>query len=98
MEIEGKIKDYRSRIMTRVYSARNKTIILYSTIWCKMKMRFWGVKNGKDCSFRGNMIIYRSPGTTIKTGDGCRFNSNSRFNFRGINHPCILQTVRGGIL
>jgi acetyltransferase-like isoleucine patch superfamily enzyme len=59
-------------------------------------MRLWGIQFGKGCRFGGNMIFYRAPGSTIKMGKDCRFNSNSRFNFRGINHKCILQTIPGG--
>lgn len=42
------------------------------------------------------MIFFRAQSSSIKMGKGCRFNSNNRFNFRGINHKCILQTVSGG--
>lgn len=67
-----------------------------STIYCHMKMSMWGVSYGKKCCFRGNTIFYRSKGSVIRIGNNCFFNSNSRFNFRGINHPCILQTGIGG--
>lgn len=97
MEIQEKKRDYRSLILTRIYSLHNKLINCFSTFWCRTKMSFWGIKYGQGSSFRGNMIFYRSPGTIIEMGDGCRFNSNSRFNFRGINHPCILQTIVGGV-
>ena len=59
-------------------------------------MLLWGIKFGKKCSFRGKSVFYRAPGSDIIIGKKCRFNSNSRFNFRGINHPCILQTISGG--
>jgi len=89
-------KDKRAVAMCRVYSLQNKLICFYSTLWCRLKMRLWGIQFGKCCSFRGNMIFNRAPGSTIKMGSGCRFNSNSRFNFRGINHVSILQTISGG--
>lgn len=51
-----------------------------------------GVKYGKHIKFRGIAIIERFQCSTIQIGDNCIFNSSSRFNFRGINHPCIIQT------
>ena len=34
--------------------------------------------------------------STIEIGDNCTFNSSNRFNFRGINHRCIIQTGKPG--
>ncbi len=65
-------------------------------MWCKLKMRIWGIKYGKGCSFRGNMIFFKASGSFIKIGRDCSFNSNSRFNFRGMNHKCIIQTAPNG--
>ena len=59
-------------------------------------MRIWGIKFGKGCEFRGNALFNRFPGTSIKLGKECVFNSVDRFNFRGINHRCIIQTGKGG--
>lgn len=50
------------------------------------------VKYGKHIKFRGIAIVERFQCSTIQIGDNCTFNSSSRFNFRGINHPCIIQT------
>lgn len=59
-------------------------------------MHLWGIKYGKGCEFRGTTFFFRGLGSTITLGNFCRFNSNSRFNFRGINHKCILQATQGG--
>lgn len=56
----------------------------------------WGIQYGKGCSFRGKMLFYKEPGSTISIGNHCKFNSDCRFNFRGINHFCILQTSKCG--
>lgn len=82
--------------MHRLFHLQRLIIIKMSTLWCRFKMRLWGIKFGKGCKFGGDMIFYRASGSTIKMGKDCRFNSNSRFNFRGINHICILQTISGG--
>ena len=82
--------------MKKIYSFYSLFIRTICTEWCKLKMRLWGIQYGKGCKFGGNMIFYRSPGSSIKIGNYCRFNSKSRYNFRGINHVCILQTSSSG--
>ena len=54
------------------------------------------MKFGKRLKCRGLMMVYRFQCSTIRIGDNCTFNSSSRFNFRGINHPCIIQTGKPG--
>lgn len=71
-------------------------IKMVSTWWCRLKMTFWGISYGKGCSFRGNTIFIKTPQSFISIGEGCSFNSDSHFNPRGINHPCILQTSNTG--
>lgn len=61
-----------------------------------MKMRAWGIHYGENCKFRGNVLFFKAPMSRITIGHNCTFNSSSRFNFRGINHPCILQTSKNG--
>lgn len=69
---------------------------LLSTFISKMYLKFGGIKYGKHIKFRGIAIIERFQCSTIRIGDNCTFNSSSRFNFRGINHPCIIQTGKPG--
>lgn len=42
------------------------------------------------------MSVRRFQCSTITIGDNCTFNSSSRFNARGINHRCILETGKPG--
>ena len=42
------------------------------------------------------MTVRRFQCSTISIGDRCTFNSSSRFNARGINHRCILETGKPG--
>lgn len=90
------IFNLQNRTMCWLYRMNNNTIRIFFTFWCRVKMSLWGIKYGKQCSFRGNMIFYLGSGATIKMGDYCIFNSSSRFNYRGINHQCILQATNGG--
>lgn len=86
----------RGIVISRLFHVKRLLIHGISTLWCRIKMVLWGIQFGKGCKFGGNMFFYRTPGSIIKLGDGCRFNSNNVFNFRGINHKCILQTSSDG--
>ena len=67
-----------------------------ATLITMLHLKLGGVKFGKNVKFRGCAIVERFQCSTIEIGDKCTFNSSSRFNFRGINHPCILQTGKPG--
>ena len=96
IKLNSIISDPKAFIMGHLYSYRCKAIRVVCTVWCRIKMRLWGIEFGKGCSFRGNMLFFRGNGSSITIGDHCSFNSDSRFNFRGVNHRCILQAVKGG--
>lgn len=83
-------------VMRKLFKLRKIYIEIICTFWCRLKMRMWGIRYGKKCSFRGNMLFYKAAGTTIAIGDNCTFNSSNIFNFRGINHRCVLQTAPDG--
>ena len=61
------------------------------------RSNFWlGGKLGRSLKARGIMTVRRFQCSTISIGDRCTFNSSSRFNARGINHRCILETGKPG--
>ena len=64
----------------------------YSTIIAKFKFKLWGIVYGEGIRTIGRIIVFRTPKSVIRIGNHCVFNSSSKLNFRGINHPCILQT------
>ena len=64
----------------------------YSTITAKIKLKLWGIVYGEGIRTIGRIIVFRTPKSVIRIGNHCVFNSSSKLNFRGINHPCILQT------
>ena len=64
----------------------------YSTIIAKFKFKLWGIVYGEGIRTIGRIIVFRTPKSEIRIGNYCVFNSSSKLNFRGINHPCILQT------
>ena len=59
-------------------------------------LRLVGIGVGPDTSFRGKCECWRFSGSTISIGDGCIFNSSSRYNHIGLNHRCILTTMNPG--
>ena len=65
---------------------------IFSTIIAKIKFRLWGIVYGEGIRTIGRIIVFRTPKSVIRIGNHCVFNSSSKLNFRGINHPCILQT------
>lgn len=88
--------DFLVYVSCKLFQYRNNFEKFTCTLFAKIKMRIWGVKYGKGFQSRGNMLIYKCPGSNIEIGDNCVFNNKSRYNFRGINHPSILQTGTGG--
>lgn len=73
-------------------------IQFFSTIQNRMKMLLVGVQYGRNVKFRGDTMFLRTPGTIIKIGNNCTFNSCSLFNHRGLNHKCILETGSNGCI
>ena len=67
-----------------------------TTMLVNVFLHLGGVKLGKHVKFRGLALVERFQCSTIEIGDNCTFNSSSRFNFRGINHKCIVQTGKPG--
>lgn len=89
-------KDILCRIHSLAYRYNNNLIQFFSTLYCRLKMRFQNISYGNNVRFRGNTLFYKSPGSVISMGNNVTFNSNERFNFRGINHRCILNTAPTG--
>lgn len=85
-------------IMGQIYILHSRLFQAFSTVWCHFKMRLCGIMFEKGCKLGGYMIFFRAQSSSIKMGKGCRFNSNICFNFRGINHKYILQTISGGTI
>jgi acetyltransferase-like isoleucine patch superfamily enzyme len=65
-----------------------------TTLVGRLLAQMWGVDLGGGCSFRGIPLLRRMPNSTIRLGQRCVFNSRSEYNMIGINHVCILSTLR----
>lgn len=55
---------------------------------------YWQVSLGRGCRFYGSPVFRRLPGSRIVVGSRCEFRSAVWSNFAGINHPCILATLK----
>jgi hypothetical protein len=62
--------------------------------WSYLAARWWGVRLGADCVFLGRPLFRRYPGSQIVVGTGCEFRSSSTSNLIGVNHPCIVATLK----
>ena len=96
MDVKTFKSDPRAYLVSVNFGIQKSVIQFFSTIYCRIKMRLWGISYGRGCIFRGSTLFFRSPMTKIVIGDRCCFISSSKFNFRGINHQCILQTADNG--
>lgn len=67
-----------------------------TTLLSRLKLYSGGAKIGCGLKARGILKVYRFQCSNIIIGNGCRFNSSSRWNVRGLNHACILQTGQVG--
>jgi acetyltransferase-like isoleucine patch superfamily enzyme len=57
---------------------------------------WWKIDLGTGCMFYGLPMFRRIPDSSIRIGTCCRFLSSTQSNFAGINHPCIVATLREG--
>jgi acetyltransferase-like isoleucine patch superfamily enzyme len=67
-----------------------------STRLTAMMAFYWQVSLGRRCRFYGSPVFRRLPGSQIVVGARCEFRSAVWSNFAGINHPCILATLKDG--
>ena len=84
--------DYRAIIMRKFFYWQLWLYEKTSTFMAQIKFILWGIVYGKGNRIIGKIIVFRTPDSEIQIGDHCIFNSSSKLNFRGINHPCVLQT------
>ncbi|MCM1138945.1 MAG: acyltransferase [Muribaculum sp.] len=58
--------------------------------------KFWRVKLGKGCHFKGRPIFRTIPGSNIQIGNNCIFNSSDGSNLIGVYTPCVISTLKPG--
>lgn len=90
------VKDPTGELLFMARKLRNSVYATVYTIWCKITLKMGGVKFGSKLRCRGRLSVNRFQMSEITIGHHCTFNSSSLFNFRGLNHHCILQTGKPG--
>lgn len=69
-----------------------KCFDLYFTFRCNISAKLWGVKI-KYAKFSGRTHFRKYPGSIIKIGNNCLFNSSRYSNQVGIYSPCLISTI-----
>ena len=72
--------------------------IYVNTLISRWLAAWWKINLGQSCRFAGLTVFRRIPSSTIKVGARCKFLSTNWANFSGINHPCILVTLKEGAM
>ena len=86
------LKDFGGEVFFIARKIRNDIFKITCTFIEKCLLKMMDVNFGAHIECRGLVSINKHPLSTITLGHNCRFNSSSWFNFRGINHKCIIQT------
>lgn len=85
-------KDILGSLWFHLWWIKVKFLFLVNKLKIYRCFKIKGVVIGHNTKILGTPYIYRYPMSQIIIGNNCTFLSNSVFNFRGINHQCILQT------
>lgn len=91
-------QDPLGAICSKLSAIKSRLIMCVSTFRCKATMKFKGITYGNNFQARGKVCFFRTYGSKIIIGENAVFNSLSRFNHRGINHDCILETKQNGFI
>lgn len=78
---------------------RKHSLILqkrYFSFWKRIECWLRGIELGKRCDFFGQTQFYRNPLSILKIGNGCSFRSSFSSNLVGLNHKCLITTMREG--
>ena len=87
-------KDFRGSVFFQIRKYRLKFCTAYYSIFTRFNLRLRGIKIGKKLRSYGFGIFLRYPESMMKIGKECSFISKSYHNLAGINHNCVISTVR----
>ena len=65
-----------------------------STIYGRTGCLWWGIKYGRNITFRGSPILRRHPSSSITISENCKFNSAEWSNSIGLNRRCMITATR----
>jgi len=89
-------EDFRGYLIKYLENNYLKIIVICFSLLKRMECVIKGIQLGRMCKFYGNTIFHREPLTEISIGNNCTFRSNFKSNFVGLNHKCLLATLRKG--
>lgn len=87
-----------NRVFNKINFIRFNIINYIISVIEGIYLKLIGVELGKNCSFRGWTSFYLEKDSRIKINENCRFNSRTTSNRIGINHKCMISTLRQGAL
>lgn len=70
----------------------------YSSFRVKILSSLKGIEIGSGCQFFGVPHFSRERFSTIQIGENCTFRSDHTSNLIGVNHKCILSTLKEGAI
>lgn len=85
-------KDFSGEVLFIFDLVLKKIITSFSSMAMLLYAKLFDIKIGKHFRANGLMLISRSQCSHITIGDDCVFSSLSLYNYRGLQHRCILQT------
>lgn len=88
--------DFRGEVGFVVGSTLKRFYVCIWSLLMKLPLLLLNVRIGKGVRFAGFTQFCRHQSSEIVIGNHCSFNSSSWFNYRGLNHRCILQTGAEG--
>ncbi len=91
-----KTTDMTTRVLVRIRIAKGKLIRGSCLLRVRVRCWMWKIRLGKNPTFEGLPILYRTPDSELIIGDHASLFSIPRANFAGINRPCYLATLQSG--
>ncbi len=86
----------RDSLPHMVECLRRRAVTRWDTFWARLAAQWWGVSLGPGCEFNGLPRFRRHPSSRITIAARCEFRSSCVSNLIGVNHPCIISTLKQG--
>lgn len=84
----------RDSLPHMVECLRRIAVARWHTFWARLAAHWWGVRLGPGCEFNGLPRFRRHPRSRIAIGGRCEFRSSHVSNVIGVNHPCVVSTLK----
>ena len=88
------MKEFLNRLTRMINRNLHKLGFSVITVFNKFYALIIGVKIGTNVHFKGWTSFFRETSSIIQIGEGCVFNSSEYSTHIGLNHRCIITTMR----